>query len=79
MENRLRQGRNAIAEPLVNPVIEMATTEFVISNGSLAQARIQFGSGHDRVYNEVNSVFDTFRNAFNSDQDYQDFHADLQM
>ena len=80
MENRPRQVRNAsIEEPLVNPVIETATTEFVISNGRLAQARIQFDSGHDIIYNEGNSGFDTFRNAFNSDQDYQDFDADLQM
>ena len=79
MENRPRQVRNAsIEEPLVNPVIETATTEFVISNGSLAQARIQFDSGHDIIYNEGNSGFDTFRHAFNSDQDYQDFDADFQ-
>ena len=56
-----------------------ATTEFVISNGCLAQAWIQFESGLDIIYNEGNSGFDTFRNAFNSDQDYQDFDADLQI
>ena len=80
MENHPRQIENAITEqPLVNPVIKTATTEFVISNGRLAQARIQFDSGHDIIYKEGNSGFDTFRNAFNSDQDYQDFDADLQM
>ena len=78
MENRQRQV-TSIEEPLVNPVIETATTEFVISNGRLAQARIQFDSGHDITYNEGNSEFDTFCNGFNSDQDYQDFDADLQI
>ena len=79
MESRPKQVENAIREPLVNPVIETATTEFVISNGRLAQARIQFDSGHDRVYNEGSSGFDTFRNACNSDQNYQDFDVDLQV
>ncbi len=79
MERHPRQVGNSTTEPLVNPVIETATTEFVISNGCLAQARIQFESGLDIIYNEGNSGFDTFRNAFNSDQDYQDFDADLQI
>ena len=80
MESRPKLVGNSITEqPLVNPVIETATTEFVISNGRLAQARIQFDSGHDRVYNEGDSGFDTFCNAFNSDQNYQDFDVDLQV
>ena len=66
-----RQKKVEILEPLVNPFIETATTWFVVSNGQLFQARIQFDSGHGRVYREGVSGFDTFCNVFNSDQDYR--------
>ena len=66
-----RQKKVEILEPLVNPYIETATTWFVVSNGQLFQARIQFDSGRAIVYREGVSGFDTFCNAFNSDQDYR--------
>ena len=63
-------------ELLVNAAIEIATAEFVVANGRVAQARLNFEGGYTEVINEGTPVFDVLSNSFNRYQEYHDYHHD---
>ena len=68
---RPRQVGNAIPEPIVarNETQEVMT-EFVAANGMLSQVRIQFDHA-PVVINPEDTEFELFRNAFNTNEEYE--------
>ena len=63
-------------ELLVNAAIEIVTTEIVVANGRVAQARLNFEGGYTEVVNEGTPEFDVLSNSFNRYQEYHDYHHD---
>ena len=63
-------------ELLVNAAIEIITTEVVVANGRVAQARLNFEGGYTEVINEGTAVFEGLSNSFNRYQEYHDYHHD---
>ena len=61
---------------MVNAAIEIATAEFVVANGRVAQARLNFEGGYTEVINEGTAVFEGLSNSFNRYQEYHDYHHD---
>ena len=71
MENRTRQVRNAIPEPVVaRDVIRREVIEFEVVNGILSKVCLQFDNA-PVVINPEDTEFELFRNAFNTNEEYE--------
>ena len=71
MENRTRQVRNAIPEPVVaRDMIRREVIEFEVVNGILSKVCLQFDNA-PVVINPEDTEFELFRNVFNTNEEYE--------